>query len=99
MNTNKQQRGPRASLVAAEIVPLEAAMGGGTLAKAALASAGVPLAGDAERLAALLRAGDPPVIARIHEGRLLFDARTVLPGEDEALLAAMCAARAQLDRE
>ncbi len=85
--------------VAAEIVALEAAMGGGTLAEAALASAGVALDGDAERLAALLRAGDPPVVARIHEGRLLFDARTVLPGEDEALLAAMCAARAQLDRE
>ena len=85
--------------VAAEIVTLEAAMGGGTLAEAALASAGVALDGDAGRLAALLRAGDPPVVARIHEGRLLFDARTVLPGEDEALLAAMCAARAQLDRE
>lgn len=85
--------------VAVEIVSLEAAMGGGTLAEASLASCGVALDGDAERLAALLRAGDPAVVARIHEGRLLFDARTVLPGEDEALLAAICAARSQLDRE
>ncbi len=85
--------------VAAEIVPLDAAMGGGTLAEASLASCGVALDGDAERLAALLRAGDPAVVARIHEGRLLFDARTVLPDEDEALLAAIGAARSQLDRD
>ena len=80
--------------VRVEVVDLEAAMGGGTLAEAALASVGIALAGDAEHLAALLRAGDPPVVARIHEGRLLFDARTVLPGEDEALLAAVSAAEA-----
>lgn len=74
------------------VVELDAAMGGGTLAEAALASVGVALDGDAERLSALLRAGDPPVIARIHEGRVLVDARTVLPGEDEALLDAVSAA-------
>ncbi len=34
-----------------------------------------------------LRAGDPPVIARIEDGRVLIDLRTVLP-EEEALLAA-----------
>jgi L-seryl-tRNA(Ser) seleniumtransferase len=78
--------------VSVDVVELDAAMGGGTLADATLASAGVALAGDAEHLAALLRAGDPPVVARIHEGRLLFDARTVLPGEDEALLAAVAGA-------
>ena len=74
-------------------------MGGGTLAEAALASAGVAIDGDAERLAELLRAGDPPVVARIHEGRLLFDARTVLPGEDEALLAAIAIAQSQVGAE
>jgi len=31
-------------------------------------------------------------VGRIREGRLLLDARTVLPGEDEALLAAVVAA-------
>ena len=85
--------------VAAEVVVLEAAMGGGTLAEAALASVGVAVGGDAERLAGLLRAGDPPVVARIHEGRLLFDARTVLPGEDEALLAAIAGAQSQVGAE
>ena len=46
-------------------------------------------AAEPDALAARLRAGDPAVVCRIHEGRLLFDARTVLPGEDEALLAAI----------
>jgi L-seryl-tRNA(Ser) seleniumtransferase len=36
-----------------------------------------------------LRAGDPPVIARIENDRLLFDLRTVFPEEENALAAAM----------
>ena len=35
-----------------------------------------------------LRAGDPPVVARIEDERLMFDLRTVLP-EEEAELAAL----------
>ena len=31
------------------------------------------------------RMGDPPVVARIEDGRLLFDLRTVFPGEQEEL--------------
>jgi L-seryl-tRNA(Ser) seleniumtransferase len=79
--------------VAASVVELEGAVGGGALAEAPVRSAGVAVeTGEAEALAARLRAGEPPVVGRIHEGRLLFDARTVLPGEDEALLAAVLAA-------
>jgi L-seryl-tRNA(Ser) seleniumtransferase len=78
--------------VTVTVVDLEGAVGGGALAEAPVASAGVAIEGDAEALAAALRAGDPPVVGRIHEGRLLLDARTVLPGEDEALLAAVTAA-------
>jgi len=36
-----------------------------------------------------LRAGHPPVIARIEEGRLLFDLRTVFPEEEEELRRAL----------
>ncbi len=77
--------------VAATVVALEGAVGGGALAEAPVRSAGVSIEGDAEALAAALRAGEPPVVGRIHEGRLLLDARTVLPGEDLALLAAVTA--------
>ena len=38
-----------------------------------------------DRLAAALRAGAPPVMARVADGRLVLDLRTVLPGEEAAL--------------
>jgi L-seryl-tRNA(Ser) seleniumtransferase len=37
------------------------------------------------RLEKALRLGDPPVIGRVHEDRLLLDLRTVLPEEDAAV--------------
>ena len=53
--------------------------------------------GDAESLARHLRAGDPALIARVQEGRLLIDLRTVAPEADraveEALVAALAAAK------
>ena len=36
-----------------------------------------------------LRAADPPVIARIEDGRLLLDLRTVFPEEEEELKRAI----------
>jgi L-seryl-tRNA(Ser) seleniumtransferase len=36
-----------------------------------------------------LRAGDPPVVARIEDGRLIFDLRTVFSAEEEILLSAL----------
>jgi L-seryl-tRNA(Ser) seleniumtransferase len=45
----------------------------------------------ADAFAAKLRAANPPVIARIADGRVLFDPRTVLPGQDAALLATLAA--------
>jgi L-seryl-tRNA(Ser) seleniumtransferase len=78
--------------VAARVLDLEGAVGGGALAEAAVSSVGLAIEGDAEALAARLRSGDPPVVGRIQDGRLLLDGRTVLPGEDEALLEAVRAA-------
>ena len=48
--------------------------------------------GDAGRVEARLRAGDPPVVARVHEGKLLLDLRTVLPEQDAALAQALARA-------
>jgi L-seryl-tRNA(Ser) seleniumtransferase len=42
-------------------------------------------AGDAGPIEALLRAGDPPVVARVHDGELILDLRTVLPEQDAVL--------------
>jgi len=42
-----------------------------------------------DTLAARLRAADPPVIARVEDGAVLLDPRTVLPDEDEHVVAAL----------
>jgi L-seryl-tRNA(Ser) seleniumtransferase len=47
----------------------------------------------ADRLAARLRAGLPPLVARIVDDALCLDPRTVLPEQDDLLLAAILAAR------
>ncbi len=39
--------------------------------------------------ARLLRENDPPIIARVENDRLVLDPRTVLPGEDEHIVAAL----------
>ncbi len=44
-----------------------------------------------DQFAAALRKQDPPVIGRIAEDRLLLDPRTVLPGQEQALLGAIIA--------
>jgi L-seryl-tRNA(Ser) seleniumtransferase len=74
----------------AEVLPSLSAVGGGTLPGVTLPTFVLALPpGDADGVAARLRAADPPVVARIEDGRVLLDPRTVLPGEDEAVLAAV----------
>jgi L-seryl-tRNA(Ser) seleniumtransferase len=72
--------------VGAPVVPHDGRVGGG-------GAPGVPLPGWAVRLpeaaAARLRAGDPPVLARVHEGGCLVDPRCVPESEDERLVAAV----------
>jgi L-seryl-tRNA(Ser) seleniumtransferase len=43
----------------------------------------------ADALAHRLRTGEQPVVPRVEREQLLIDARTVLPGEDDALLSAL----------
>ncbi|HEY0734691.1 MAG TPA: L-seryl-tRNA(Sec) selenium transferase [Herpetosiphonaceae bacterium] len=79
----------------AEVTGCESAVGGGSLPGATLPSWSVTLATAPDRLHARLRHGDPAVIARIVEDRLLLDLRTVLPHEDMLLVDAVSAALAQ----
>ncbi|MCC6524801.1 MAG: L-seryl-tRNA(Sec) selenium transferase [Polyangiaceae bacterium] len=76
--------------IAARVVAVEGATGGGALAEMPLASFAVELRGDdVEALAARLRAGEPPVLGRIHESAVLLDGRSVLAADDDALVAAV----------
>ncbi|HEX3681254.1 MAG TPA: hypothetical protein VHU83_01845, partial [Bryobacteraceae bacterium] len=43
----------------------------------------------ADELAARLRASNPPVIARVEQGRVLLDLRTVFDDQDSLVLAAL----------
>lgn len=79
--------------VAARVAALESAVGGGSLPGETMPSRGLAITVAAPNAAsARLRAGRPPVIARIAEDELLLDLRTVQPEEDELLLAALAAA-------
>ncbi len=75
--------------VGARLVASESAVGGGSLPGHGLPTVLVALAGPASRVAAALRHGEPPVIARIENDACCLDPRTVLRGEDETLLDAV----------
>jgi L-seryl-tRNA(Ser) seleniumtransferase len=69
-----------------EVEPTEAAPGAGSAPGTTIPSIGIRVAGD--RLA-LLRAFDPPIVARTRAGSTWLDLRTVEPGSDAAVAAAL----------
>ena len=66
-----------------------AAVGGGGAPGVELESAAVNLP---ESLAVPLRRGEPAVVGRLEQGRLLLDLRSVAPADDERLVDAVTAA-------
>jgi L-seryl-tRNA(Ser) seleniumtransferase len=83
-----------AAAVGASVVAHDGRVGGG-------GAPGVPLPGWAVRLpeaaAGPLRAGDPAVLPRVHDGACLVDLRCIPEADDDRLLAAVAAALAGLD--
>ena len=77
-----------AGLLGAEIVPVEAFLGGGSAPEAPIPGEALALPGN-DALLARLRRGAPPVVGYLRQGRLILDLRTVAPEDDEALLAAV----------
>ena len=78
--------------MAAEVEGGTSAVGGGAAASVSLPTALVVFTDGPEaasRLERRLRAGRPPVIARMVDGRVAIDLRTVAPHEDAALLRAL----------
>jgi L-seryl-tRNA(Ser) seleniumtransferase len=80
-----------AARLGAELVPAEAFVGGGCAPERPIPGEALALAGD-EALLCRLRQGDPPVVGYLRAGRLLLDLRTVDPGDDDELLAAVARA-------
>jgi L-seryl-tRNA(Ser) seleniumtransferase len=76
--------------LAAEAVPVESLIGGGTAPTARLQSAAVSLRHallQPQALLLALRRLEPPVVGRIHEDHVLLDLRTVEPEFDSTLVS------------
>jgi L-seryl-tRNA(Ser) seleniumtransferase len=90
-----------AQATGADVVDATGRVGGGALPLLELAGPVVALPdapGGADALAAALRAGDPPLLARIARDRVLVDPRTLADDELDAAAAAILAAVRQLTR-
>ena len=79
------------------VVEAETAVGGGSLPGGTLPTRALAIEqsrANADALAARLRVSDshPAIVGRIEDDRLLLDPRTVLPEEDDELMAAVQAA-------
>jgi L-seryl-tRNA(Ser) seleniumtransferase len=73
----------------AEIIAGESLLGGGSTPEQTLPTRLGWIKGDAGKLEERLRSGDPPVIARIEDGKLLLDLRTVSAEEEPELRRAV----------
>jgi L-seryl-tRNA(Ser) seleniumtransferase len=75
-----------------EVVEGESVIGGGSTPGARLPTWVLAVTAEglsADQAAARLRAAETPVIARVEEGRVLLDLRTVFPQQDAAVEAAL----------
>jgi L-seryl-tRNA(Ser) seleniumtransferase len=82
--------------VDARVIHVEGQVGGGTLPLARPRSWACVMEGEAEVIATRLRTGEPSVLARIEDGRLVLDVRCVEDPDVAALAAAVVAARSML---
>jgi L-seryl-tRNA(Ser) seleniumtransferase len=101
MRLSKEAIGERAEALAeriaapklkVEIVDGESILGGGAAPSSTLPTRALALTCDgfsADELATRLRLSEPPIIARVDEGRVLLDLRTVFPEQDAAVVAAL----------
>ena len=80
----------RAKGIPAQVIAGRSTVGGGSLPGATLPTWLVALStSDPDALAARLRRGTPPVVARVQEDRVVLDPRTVLAGQEAPLLTSV----------
>jgi L-seryl-tRNA(Ser) seleniumtransferase len=71
------------------VAPHAGRAGGGTLPDVSLPGWALrvePASGSAAELESALRAGEPPIVARVAEDAVWIDVRTLLPGDDERVV-------------
>jgi L-seryl-tRNA(Ser) seleniumtransferase len=87
-----QRLNPPPSNITADVIDGESVIGGGAAPSSLLPTRLLALncaALDAHQLARRLRTSDPPIIARVDQGRVLLDLRTVFPEQDEQIADAL----------
>jgi len=83
---------PPARPIQLEILDGESVIGGGAAPSSLLPTRLLALTCatlSADELSTRLRASDPPIIARVEDGRVLLDLRTVFPEQDEIIASAL----------
>ena len=81
-----------AKTIAVEVIDGESMIGGGAAPSSVLPTRLLALHHpdlSAEQIATRLRTADPPIIARVADGRVLLDLRTVFPDEDPQIADAL----------
>jgi L-seryl-tRNA(Ser) seleniumtransferase len=72
------------------VEPVTSAIGGGAMPLAELASSGLVVTGrPADAIERGLRAAAVPVIARVHDDKVVLDLRTIAPDDEPAVVAAL----------
>ena len=101
MRLSKEEIGTRAESLAArlrpskltiEVIDGESVIGGGAAPSSVLPTRLLAISREvhsADELSAQLRASDPAIIARVEQGRVLLDLRTVFADQDLAIAAAL----------
>jgi L-seryl-tRNA(Ser) seleniumtransferase len=101
MNLSKQEIVERAEAMAkkirstqldVELIDGESVIGGGAAPSAVLPTRLLAISCEglnSDELAARLRASDPPIIARVEDGRVLLDLRTVFPEQDDSVTSVL----------
>ncbi len=101
MSSSRDAIGMRAAAVASaipagslrcEVIDGESVIGGGSAPSAVLPTRLLALTSEklsADELATRLRQSKPPIIARVEQGRVLLDLRTVFPEQDEMVVKAL----------
>ncbi len=101
IRTSRDQIGARAEAIAkqvqnteltAKVIDGQSVIGGGAAPSSTLPTRLIALtlaSGGADSLMAHLRSQQPPIIARVQDGHVLIDLRTVFPEQDTLILAAL----------
>jgi len=82
----------QSSRLSLEVIYGQSVIGGGAAPSAVLATRLLAVSCEglsADEVSARLRASNPPVIARVEEGRVLLDLRTVFPEQEQFVIAAL----------